>query len=138
MTCMAIEAVGYFLLLLLVEYLWVSVAGDSIRHILSWMNSYIRCCGRKKKHDGSDNDDSVKDIQEDVDVATERERVESGAVDEDPTTVLSIKGLRKVYPQLGVPKVAVHGMHLGISKGTCFGLLGVNGAGKTTTFSMLT
>lgn len=32
---------------------------------------------------------------------------------------------------------AVHGISLGISRGECFGLLGVNGAGKSTTFKIL-
>ena len=33
---------------------------------------------------------------------------------------------------------AVDNLTFGVSKGECFGLLGVNGAGKTTTFKMLT
>lgn len=34
--------------------------------------------------------------------------------------------------------VAVDDLNLGVSRGECFGLLGINGAGKTTTFKMLT
>jgi len=33
---------------------------------------------------------------------------------------------------------AVQNVSMTISKGECFGLLGVNGAGKTTTFNMIT
>lgn len=32
----------------------------------------------------------------------------------------------------------VRGISFGVSRGECFGLLGVNGAGKTSTFQMLT
>lgn len=48
-------------------------------------------------------------------------------VEEGVDTVL-IKGLRK---QFSGGKVAVEGLHLGIKKGECFGLLGHNGAGNT-------
>ena len=38
----------------------------------------------------------------------------------------------------GVGLTAVNNVSFRVSKGECFGLLGVNGAGKTTTFRMLT
>ena len=36
------------------------------------------------------------------------------------------------------PFTAVRNISFHVTKGSCFGLLGVNGAGKTTTFQMLT
>ena len=67
----------------------------------------------------------------DDDVAREEERVMSGKAKDD---VIQLKKLRKVY---NGEKVAVDRITFGLSKGQCFGLLGINGAGKTTTFSMI-
>ena len=47
--------------------------------------------------------------------------------------ILEASGLVKRYP--GV--VAVDGVDLAVSEGTCFGMLGPNGAGKTTTVEIL-
>ena len=44
----------------------------------------------------------------------------------------------QVYGGRSQSIVAVQNLSIGISKGECFGLLGINGAGKTTTFKMLT
>ncbi|CAL1171712.1 unnamed protein product, partial [Cladocopium goreaui] len=70
-------------------------------------------------------------------VQLEKERVESGAADDE---MVVLKGLRKVFPgrQGAPPKVAVDDMYFGIPEGECFGYLGLNGAGKTTTMKMLT
>uniref|UniRef100_A0AAR2JFK1 ABC transporter domain-containing protein n=1 Tax=Pygocentrus nattereri TaxID=42514 RepID=A0AAR2JFK1_PYGNA len=57
----------------------------------------------------------VASVEEDEDVARERERVHRGGAQND---LLQICNLTKVL--------------------LCFGLLGINGAGKTTTFKMLT
>lgn len=53
--------------------------------------------------------------------------------------IIQLKKLRKVYrtPE-GVPKVAVQSLSFGLSRGECFGFLGINGAGKTSTLNMLT
>ncbi|XP_035859765.1 uncharacterized protein abca12 isoform X1 [Sander lucioperca] len=73
--------------------------------------------------------------EQDVDVATEHQRVSSG---EASTDILQVNQLTKVYQHLGKKVHAVKKLSLGIPAGECFGLLGVNGAGKTTTFKMLT
>ncbi|XP_078117794.1 uncharacterized protein abca12 isoform X3 [Sander vitreus] len=73
--------------------------------------------------------------EQDVDVATEHQRVSSG---EASTDILQVNQLTKVYQHLGKKVHAVKRLSLGIPAGECFGLLGVNGAGKTTTFKMLT
>uniref|UniRef100_A0AAR2KLF0 P-type phospholipid transporter n=1 Tax=Pygocentrus nattereri TaxID=42514 RepID=A0AAR2KLF0_PYGNA len=72
-------------------------------------------------------------MDEDLDVAEERERIYRGGNSSD---ILHIKDLSKTYT--GGTKPAVDRICVGVSPGECFGLLGVNGAGKTTTFKMLT
>eukprot|EP00111_Clytia_hemisphaerica_P002239 TCONS_00006276-protein len=73
---------------------------------------------------------------EDIDVSNERERVLSGGADDD---VMRIENLTKIYNSRKTGKhLAVDRLCVGITRGECFGLLGVNGAGKTTTFKMLT
>nr|XP_046148467.1 LOW QUALITY PROTEIN: retinal-specific phospholipid-transporting ATPase ABCA4a [Oncorhynchus gorbuscha] len=72
-------------------------------------------------------------MEEDVDVAQERERIYNGGSKND---ILKIRDLTKTY--MGKTKPAVDRICVGVSPGECFGLLGVNGAGKTTTFKMLT
>lgn len=51
-----------------------------------------------------------------------------------------LKNLEKTYPQglLAGGVKAVQGVSVGVSKGQCFGLLGVNGAGKTSVFRIVT
>ena len=72
---------------------------------------------------------------EDEDVILERERI-AQIRDLDNQTVF-FKHMWKIY---GVknPKVVVRDLNLAISRGECFGLLGVNAAGKTTTMKILT
>jgi len=133
---MMMECWGYFLLVLVIERLTVSVWGEHLRACVGRMqNCCKRCCCAHEK--GSD-DVEVHDIKEDIDVAVERGRIDSGEAAEDPSTVLMCQNLRKAFPQAGGAKVAVDSNSFAVSKGMCFGLLGVNGAGKTTTFSMLT
>ncbi|XP_062377373.1 retinal-specific phospholipid-transporting ATPase ABCA4a [Sardina pilchardus] len=72
-------------------------------------------------------------VDEDVDVAKERERLHAGC---SSTDILQIRDLTKLYQ--GRKHPAVDRICVGVSPGECFGLLGVNGAGKTTTFKMLT
>ncbi|KAM8934126.1 uncharacterized protein RCH25_004525 [Pelodytes ibericus] len=78
---------------------------------------------------------SVNNPDEDEDVMTERDRVESGNAEGD---LLQLKSLTKIFHHVNKKMIAVNNMSLGIPPGECFGLLGVNGAGKTTTFKMLT
>ncbi|CAB3983284.1 ATP-binding cassette sub-family A member 2 isoform X4 [Paramuricea clavata] len=76
------------------------------------------------------------ELQDDEDVAEERERVLSGEADDD---LVCLKNLTKVYFSKKTGNhLAVDRLCLGIQQGECFGLLGVNGAGKTSTFKMLT
>ncbi|XP_024150087.1 ATP-binding cassette sub-family A member 2 isoform X2 [Oryzias melastigma] len=73
---------------------------------------------------------------DDVDVASERQRVLRGDADSD---MLKIENMTKVYKSRKMGRIlAVDRLCLGVRPGECFGLLGVNGAGKTTTFKMLT
>ncbi|RVE68758.1 hypothetical protein OJAV_G00094540 [Oryzias javanicus] len=73
---------------------------------------------------------------DDVDVASERQRVLRGDADGD---MLKIENMTKVYKSRKMGRIlAVDRLCLGVRPGECFGLLGVNGAGKTTTFKMLT
>ncbi|KAL5708093.1 Phospholipid-transporting ATPase abca1 [Ranunculus cassubicifolius] len=77
------------------------------------------------------------DVDKDIDVQAERQRVLSGSTD---NSIIYLRNLRKVYPK-GInenPKVAVHSLSFSVKEGECFGFLGTNGAGKTTTLSMLT
>ncbi|TKS67350.1 ATP-binding cassette sub-family A member 12 [Collichthys lucidus] len=84
-------------------------------------------CGRKTVP-------QVTSEDEDEDVATEHQRVSSGAASSD---ILQVTQLTKVYQHLKKKVCAVKKLSVGIPAGECFGLLGVNGAGKTTTFKML-
>ncbi|KAL9302465.1 ABC transporter A family member 1 [Arabidopsis thaliana] len=76
------------------------------------------------------------DMEDDIDVQEERDRVISGLSD---NTMLYLQNLRKVYPgdKHHGPKVAVQSLTFSVQAGECFGFLGTNGAGKTTTLSML-
>ncbi|CAA0837437.1 ABC transporter A family member 1 [Striga hermonthica] len=76
------------------------------------------------------------DLEEDIDVQAERDRVISGGVG---SAILYLNNLRKVFPggkHIG-SKVAVQSLTFSVQEGECFGFLGTNGAGKTTTLSML-
>ncbi|XP_059428864.1 ABC transporter A family member 1 isoform X1 [Corylus avellana] len=76
------------------------------------------------------------DLDEDIDVKTERNRVLSGSID---NAIIYLRNLQKVYPggmHCGT-KVAVQSLTFSVQAGECFGFLGTNGAGKTTTLSML-
>nr|KAF6432792.1 ATP binding cassette subfamily A member 2 [Molossus molossus] len=79
---------------------------------------------------------STKPVEDDVDVASERQRVLRGDADND---MVKIENLTKVYKSRKIGSIlAVDRLCLGVRPGECFGLLGVNGAGKTSTFKMLT
>ncbi|XP_022522358.2 retinal-specific phospholipid-transporting ATPase ABCA4a isoform X2 [Astyanax mexicanus] len=106
--CMAAEGFIYFILNILIQYRFF------LEH---WMP------------------DSKKPliVDEDLDVAKERDRIYRGGSSSD---ILHIRDLSKTYS--GGTKPAVDRICVGVSPGECFGLLGVNGAGKTTTFKMLT
>lgn len=76
------------------------------------------------------------EIDEDIDVQRERNRVLSGSTD---SAIIYLRDLHKVYPggNQHILKTAVHSLTFAVQEGECFGFLGTNGAGKTTTLSML-
>jgi ABC-type multidrug transport system ATPase subunit len=72
---------------------------------------------------------------EDSDVADERTRVtqESSRFD-----IMRVINVSKIVKSMAGTKAAVDRISFAVTRGECFGLLGVNGAGKTTLFRMLT
>jgi len=113
-TClyMAIEAIVYLLLVLLMEENF-------------FLNRFFK--NKKDENPVADSDN---------DVAEERKRISNIPAGDYANEAVVLKNLTKVYSSTGM--VAVDHLTLGIPKKECFGLLGVNGAGKTTTFGMLT
>ncbi|XP_057573896.1 retinal-specific phospholipid-transporting ATPase ABCA4 [Hippopotamus amphibius kiboko] len=108
LVAMAVEGVVYFLLTLLIQYQFF----------------FSRWTTEPAKEPIIDEDD---------DVAEERQRILSGG---NKTDILRLNELTKIYS--GTSSPAVDRLCVGVRPGECFGLLGVNGAGKTTTFKMLT
>ncbi|OWK05225.1 ABCA4 [Cervus elaphus hippelaphus] len=108
LVAMAVEGVVYFLLTLLIQYQFF---------FGRWITEPAK----------------EPIIDEDDDVAEERQRIISGG---NKTDILRLNELTKVYSGSSSP--AVDRLCVGVRPGECFGLLGVNGAGKTTTFKMLT
>jgi ATP-binding cassette, subfamily A (ABC1), member 3 len=119
-----LDVAGYDIIFLLVEAVVYSLAVILIEYLSLFPNVVAMCNG----------DPTVPspDIEEDVDVLRERERIRSGQATDD---MLTVEGVRKTFrPQ----KVAVRDLWFGIPRGQCFGFLGVNGAGKTTTMKVIT
>jgi len=90
------------------------------------------------RDDDEDSGGEEEFVELDSDVRAERDRVMSGAADDE---VVVIKQLRKVYPPRGLntkPVPAVKDLCLAIPTSQCFGFLGINGAGKTSTLQVLT
>ncbi len=76
-------------------------------------------------------------VVEDDDIVAERQKIQNSKGCET-NDIIELDGLRKAYPiSDGGLKIAVRDMWLTVSKGDCFGLLGINGAGKTATISMI-
>ncbi|CAN8286970.1 unnamed protein product [Cochlearia groenlandica] len=136
---LALESIFYFLVTLGLELLPVrKLASFSIG--AWWWNSKAF-----KQGAGSSSTEPLlkdltgtmpADIEDDIDVQEERDRVISGLTE---NTIFYLQNLRKVYPgcKHQGPKVAVQSLTFAVQAGECFGFLGTNGAGKTTTLSML-
>lgn len=87
---------------------------------------------------------------EDEDVAAERARVRSVAASgfdpdrrgaehaRDARDGVILDSMSKTFGAGARAKRAVRDLSVGMSRGQCFGLLGINGAGKTSTFRMIT
>jgi len=104
-----------------------------------WMAVLIALEKKKKSSGGCCGDLGVHpEHNEDADVAAERQRVEGGNT--SGTDILTVKNLSKQYRGMcsSSSPIVVKNLSFGLTKGECFGLLGVNGAGKTSTFRMLT
>ncbi|KAH9679352.1 ABC transporter A family member 1 [Citrus sinensis] len=133
------ESICYFLLTLGLELLpshkWTLM---TIKEW--WKGTRHRLCNTPSSYlepllQSSSESDTL-DLNEDVDVQVERNRVLSGSVD---NAIIYLRNLRKVYPggKRSDAKVAVHSLTFSVQAGECFGFLGTNGAGKTTTLSMI-
>ncbi|KHJ48411.1 hypothetical protein D918_01682 [Trichuris suis] len=114
---LTIEAVIFFLLLLMFEYRY------------KWFEL------RKRLASSTEEQSDKNDCDENV--AAERQRVLSNV---NKNSALKVINLRKVYLKgVTLRKVAaVDDVCFEVLPGECFGLLGHNGAGKTTTFKMIT
>ena len=67
-------------------------------------------------------------------VVMDRRRPKEG---ENGSSVLRVEQVSKVYRSLNNKFTALSDFNLSISRGECFGLIGLNGAGKSTTFQMV-
>ncbi|CAN1288577.1 ABC transporter A family member 1 [Linum perenne] len=134
-----VESIAYFLLTLGLELLpFHKLSLVSVRHFWKRIRSQYNKSSSNREpllKSPSDSARDSQDLDEDIDVKTERERVLSGSID---NAILYLCNLRKVYPggKYGT-KVAVDSLSFSVHAGECFGFLGTNGAGKTTTLSML-
>ncbi|XP_060186206.1 ABC transporter A family member 1 isoform X3 [Lycium barbarum] len=136
---LAAEAIVYFLLTLGLEFL------PQQKRSLSRFHEWWKNLGKSRRTTSfgssepllrASSGDATSELDEDVDVKAERDRVLSGSTD---NAVIYLRNLRKVYPggKSQVPKAAVHSLTFSVQEGECFAFLGTNGAGKTTTLSML-
>ncbi|KAL6272895.1 hypothetical protein ACE6H2_023587 [Prunus campanulata] len=136
---LGIESICYFLLTLGLEHLpynkltlatlkeWWKSTKTTRQGSSSYLEPLLKSSSEVITHD----------LDEDIDVKTERTRVLSGSID---NAIIYLRNLWKVYPggKLHGPKIAVNSLTFSVQEGECFGFLGTNGAGKTTTLSMLT
>ena len=126
LTYMLYEGIGWFVLLIIVEYL-----SHSPKILMKL--GLIPNAGKRT------------DIELDEDVVREQRRISAMLENNDNSgkDTVMIAGLRKVYQQGsvfsdGVKNVAVKDLWFGVPQGEVFGFLGVNGAGKTSALAMLT
>ena len=135
-----VEGVGYFALVLLLEY-------------LSTFPVLLSKIGFVTNRPLTETDDDL-----DIDVLEEKKRIMKGVKTDENGNIMIDKsqvedavvlaGLRKVYTPAGAMKCgsipdedkieAVKNLYFGVKQSEVFGYLGVNGAGKTTTLATLT
>ncbi|KAJ8499332.1 hypothetical protein OPV22_009884 [Ensete ventricosum] len=137
---LAFESIMYFLFTIALEILPFQKL--NLMTIKEWWQNVLTL-----QHDGSNDhfqhllgsyeDSSSSIANEDIDVKAERQRIDSGLVD---NAIVYLHNLRKVYHarKNDARNVAVYSLTFSVQEGECFGFLGTNGAGKTTTLSMLT
>eukprot|EP00658_Telonema_sp_P-2_P080787 TRINITY_DN8110_c0_g1_i15.p1 TRINITY_DN8110_c0_g1~~TRINITY_DN8110_c0_g1_i15.p1 ORF type:complete len:1065 (-),score=233.23 TRINITY_DN8110_c0_g1_i15:75-3269(-) len=139
---------------LIIERFLMTECADSLQNCLGVLRMRIGACQPAVVEDDEDTEGpepagagdlamrgvSVVSNELDHDVLVEQEFVSSGAARDDGSAVLVIDNLYKLYPPRGnqPSKVAVDHLSVSVSRGSCFGLLGINGAGKSTTMAMLT
>ena len=70
-------------------------------------------------------------------VLIDRRRPKVADEGEEEGAVLRVDQVSKVYRSLANKFTALSDFNLSISRGECFGLIGLNGAGKSTTFQMV-
>ncbi|XP_074649372.1 phospholipid-transporting ATPase ABCA3-like isoform X2 [Tubulanus polymorphus] len=137
---MFLQGVGYFMLVFALESqifhrLWSLLTGllyddNEEQNRADQMHETITV-----GDDGPPVQHQSSQIEEDSDVAVERQRINDAAIESlFETDSVILHNVVKYYDKF----LAVDHLNLGIPQGECFGLLGVNGAGKTTTFKMLT
>eukprot|EP00486_Rosalina_sp_Unknown_P000997 CAMPEP_0201566782 /NCGR_PEP_ID=MMETSP0190_2-20130828/6860_1 /ASSEMBLY_ACC=CAM_ASM_000263 /TAXON_ID=37353 /ORGANISM="Rosalina sp." /LENGTH=1780 /DNA_ID=CAMNT_0047985985 /DNA_START=1581 /DNA_END=6920 /DNA_ORIENTATION=- len=151
-TLMAIECVGYFLVVLLVEYClnqpWVltklgfitNVVDDVKEELDSDVEKEINRIQSYMPHNQVSCASSINNSENN---GYNEELVSNGAnngIADNCSDTVVLAGLRKVYKGSNgrPPNVAVRDVYLGVPQGQVFGYLGVNGAGKTTTLACLT
>jgi ABC-type multidrug transport system ATPase subunit len=136
---MLVEAVGYFLLVLLTEF-------SPIYEGYYWMLKKTGMLARIQPPPPEMTSQPDEDILKEEEYVSSLVSVGSAEL-KTRKIVLLLDHLVKTYPaSLGIcnfsvgnkPKFAVKGVSLACHEGERFGLLGINGAGKTTTLSILT
>ena len=125
-TLLAVQCIGYMLLVMLIDFLGKSPM------LIKWIN------GNGLHLNEYRGPLELSEDQLDSDVLAEQKRLRQKGVsgDRDP---IELHGLRKVYSGAWnrPPTVAVQDLWYSVKKGEIFGFLGLNGAGKSTTLSML-
>ena len=124
---MFIEGVGYFSLLLVIEFSSKSKV----------------CLKTTKKFQSLDTYKApyeLDDSQLDEDVLNEKNRLIQKDNTNEERDPIELVGLRKTYVGGGYskpPTVAIQNLHYSVKKGQVFGFLGLNGAGKSSTLNIL-
>jgi len=130
---MAWETVAYLIILFVIEKVQASPEMLARFRVRERSEAKSKIAEFEAKQD-------AEGIVDDEDVIAEKERLLQLKNSGSEKEMISIEGMRKLYPGRfnTAPKLAVKNLYLGIPQGQCFGFLGINGAGKTTTLKILT